>query len=301
MDILIIGADGFIGHNLQKYLKNYTDHKLILTSRHKKEGYLKLDILNKIDVAMTVKNKDLIINLAGLSGAVATLGNPVQTININTIGHLNILEACKKHNPNAHIIYMSSRLEYGKPVQLPVSSTQIPHPTTIYGISKYTANKYSLMYHKLYGLKTTVLRVSNPFGPQHIINNVSYNIINSFINLALKNKELTIFGKGNQKRDYLYIDDLCGAMVKSFQNEKAIGKVINLGGGQPHSLIDMARIIVKTVGKGTIVHKPWPHNWKEVETGDFYFDIEESKKILSWSPKYSVQEGIAKTFHLSPN
>ena len=295
--ILLLGGTGFIGYNLERFLSQ-KKIKITVASRNPKgnaRNRIRLDILNFKHLKKIVKNFDIIINLVGESGATTTLKKPQTTIEVNTIGHLNLLEACRLANPNAKIIFISSRLEYGIPEKLPVSSTDLLHPNTIYGISKYIATKYSLIYNRIFGLKTIVLRLSNPFGPQLFPAKDSYNIVNYFILTALKGMSITIFGKGNQKRDYIYIEDVCSAIWTLMFSKKAEGRVINIGGSKPTSLKTMADIIVKTAGTGKIIYTPWPKEWKRVETGDFFFNIMEAKKLIHWSPKTSVKNGILQT------
>lgn len=299
MKVLILGGTGFIGSNL---FRNFSQKKLFskitLTSnkQNKEKNALQLDILNKERLETLVKNQEVIINLTGKSGVVATLKDPVETFKVNTIGQLNLLEACKKVNPKALIIFVTSRLEYGKPARLPVRSSDPLKPNSIYGMSKYAATVSTLIYHRLYNLKTVVLRISNPFGSQPLPTSFSYNLINHFIYQAVKDGTITIFGKGEQKRDYIYIDDVCQVFYKVIINKKKIiGRVFNIGSGRPISLQKMAKLIIKTAGKGRLEYKSWPKEWRSLETGDFYFDISRAKKILSWEPETTIQKGIIKT------
>ncbi len=271
-NVLIFGGTGFIGLNLARYLiKDKNLYSITLTSREKNNGSIKkiinflkvenipdnisviqTDITDSKQVDKLVKPYDIIINLSGFSGVVNSLHHVNETIRINTLGHLNLLEAVKSYNRNAVIILASSRLEYGRPINLPVTTDHPLNPNTIYGISKYIASKYSQIYHQLYGLKTIVFRISNPFGPQLLPTSSSYNLINHFIYLSSLGFDINIFGDGEQMRDYIYIEDLCRALQISFDNKNLYGQAINLGSGRKTSLLSMAKLIIKINKKNQI-------------------------------------------------
>ncbi len=295
MKVLIIGSSGFIGYNLKNYLRKRKIKVLESTRDPKNKKILKINILSQKQIEKYIKEIDAVINLAGLSGSVATSSNPLQTFKINTLGHLNLLEAIRKHNPKATIILASSRLEYGTPKSLPVSETTFASPNTFYGASKLSATIFSTVYNKLYGLRSIIFRISNPFGPTPKPPSEEYNLLNFFIYRAVQGKTITLFGKGNQKRDYIFIEDVCEAFYKSLFEKEAIGEIINIGSGKPTKIKDVVELIVKLAGKGKIIYKDWPESWKKVETGDFFFNIKKAKKILKWKPKTTIKEGIKKT------
>lgn len=288
MKVLILGGKGFIGHNLTKYL----EEKGFDVTSTSSQG---LDITNADKLNEAVLGYDAVVNLVGLSGVTATQKKPGDTVTVNTIGQLNLLEAVRNNNPICKVVFLSSRLEYGKVDSLPIDNNSRLVPNTIYGISKFMAAKYSTLYHKLYGIKTITLRVSNPFGPQEKWGNSNYNIINYFINSVLEKKPITLFGEGDQKRDYLYVDDLCEAIYLSLIKDEAVGKTINIGGGRPISISEIAKSIIGIVGYGELEYKPWPKEWSVFETGDSYFDLKDAKDILGWEPKTSIKEGLNKT------
>lgn len=294
MKVLILGGSGFIGFNLKSH---FNKHGIVTDSYSSKT----LNISDQEALEKAVKGYDAIVNLVGLSGVTATQDNPQDTIRVNTIGQLNLLEACRKNNPDAKIIFLSSRLEYGKTTKLPIDKKAPLRPNTIYGISKYMATKYGLLYNKLYGLKTVTLRVGNPYGPQPGIPKPKYNIINYFIYTVLKGGDINIFGKGNQKRDYIFVSDLCEAIHQSITKDGASGKILNIGGGTPASLSYMAEKIIKIAGRGKVIYKKWPEDWSAFETGDSYFDLSETQKILDWAPKTNIDKGLTETVNYFKN
>ena len=295
MKVLIIGSSGFIGYNLKNYLKKKNIRILEATKSPKDKNILKIDILSQEQIENYIKNVDAVVNLAGVSGNVSSSLDPIKTFKTNTLGHLNLLEAVRKSNPKAIIIFASSRLEYGIPKSLPVSENVFTFPNTFYGASKFSATTFSIIYGKLYGLKIVVFRMSNPFGPTPKAPSKEYNLLNYFIYRISQGKRITIFGKGDQKRDYIFIEDVCEAFYKALFKKRAIGEVINIGSGRPTKLKDVVKLIIRLAGKGKVVYKDWPKDWKRVETGDFFFDITKAKKILKWRPRTTLKEGLKKT------
>lgn len=313
--IIIFGGTGFIGLNLTKYfLINNPNDYLTLVSREavskaknkvklfvdnnqyfKRIKLIKADITNQRSLKSLLKSQSVVINLAGYSGAVNCLKNPQLAIEINTIAHLSLLEACRKIIPKSVILLASSRLEYGIPETLPVKPEDLRQPNSVYGIAKFMASTYSVMYHQLYGLKTVTFCISNPYGSQIKPTSTSYNLLNHFIDQAKHNRKITIFGDGQQQRDYIYIDDVCSAINSALKNSKVYGQTLNLGSGKGISLKKAAQTIIKTVGRGRLEFTPWPKNWQSIETGDFYFDINQTKKILNWFPGMNLISGIKKT------
>lgn len=301
MKVLITGGSGFVGAHLNNYLSS-KQVDIISTSRSKDNSRHEfLDITEPDSIRELIKDIDVVVNLASINGAIHTSKYPQQTFYVNSIGTLNILEAVRTYNPTARIIFMGSRLEHGTPMVLPVPTTHGFDPKTIYGISKYTATKYAMLYHKLYNLQTVVLRISNIYGPQHTEAHANYNIVNMFIEKALKNEEITLFGEGDQQRDYMHVEDICDAVWKAIKAPNAPGNVLHVGHDEPHSLKEVAHLIVDTIGSGTIVHKKWPKEWKRIETGDFYYDTGDTKKILGWQPKIGIKEGIKKVHQFYVN
>lgn len=254
------------------------------------------DIRDRDRINQIVQGKDIIFNLAGQVDYTYSLDEPHYDLDINCRGHLNILEACRRYNKDAVVLFSGSRMQYGKIEYNPVDEKHPTNPLSIYGVHKLTGEKYHLAYNNHYGLKTIMFRIANPYGPRSQMKHYKYSIINWFIRLAMENKKLTIYGDGSQMRDYIYIDDVADAFIQSAINKNAFGEVFNLGSGVGTRFIDMVHTIVDTVGKGEIVNVPWPAEWKNVETGDYISDISKIKNAIEWEPKIPLKEGIKKTY-----
>ncbi len=301
--VAVLGGFGFIGLNLiarlikEGSIISVLDPKqeIPLPSLLQKINYQPGDIRDSEKIARILQDQDVLFNLAGKSGSANSMKDPELDLEVNCLGTLTVLEAARKVNPNIKIIFPGSRLEFGKVDKLPVSEDAPMHPTSIYGIHKLTAEKYHQAYFDNFGLRSTVLRISNPYGPHLQMTNLGYNIINYFFDLATMDEELKVFGKGEQKRDYLYVDDLIDLFLQLGEDKKSDGQVYNIGLGRGVSLLQMAETIVAVVGKGHVTQVPWDTNQLKLETGDYISDVSKIKRDMGWEPKNSPEVGITKT------
>lgn len=304
--ILIIGGLGFLGKNLYLKLKDLsiTTHLLTnvpLQSKDAFKDYVDVndiiigDITKREQLNELVSDYDVIFSFAGISGASESISDPVNDINTNLLGHINILEACKEKNPNVQLIFPSTRLVYGKPDYIPVNESHKLKPESIYAIHKITAEQYYQLYHNVYGLKSTIYRISNPYGPFQAFGNKKYGMLNWFIYKAFKSEPIDVFGTGDQLRDYLFIDDLSDLFVKSIGHESLYGKTFNIGYGQGISILEMVKMIHKFVPDAKYAFKEWPKIYKLIETGNYISNIEAISKELGWTPKVSFEEGMKRT------
>lgn len=292
--ILVTGGSGFIGTNLQRKLK---EHKAYFEVFDKANGQ---DIENEKQVASFVKKRfDVIFHLAGTSGSVESNLSPQKSLKINTFATVNLCEQIAKYSPKTKLIISSSRLEYGNPQYLPVDEKHPTIPTSAYGLSKLLATQMALIYNKNSGLDVVIFRTSNVYGPHKTNQFPGYNVINYFIDLVLKNKTLTVYGDGKQKRDYIYVDDLVEAFILAATCTRSSGQIYNLGFGSGIEFRQMVKLIVKVAKRGKIKFSKWPEDFEEVETGSYISDIAKIKKDLGFTPKTSFEEGIAKTLKIS--
>jgi dTDP-glucose 4,6-dehydratase/UDP-glucose 4-epimerase len=164
-----------------------------------------------------------------------------------------------------------------------------------YGIHKLAVEKYHLMYFQNYGIPTSVVRISNPYGPRQQMKHSKYGIVNWFIKLAMTDQVIKIFGDGRQIRDYIYVDDVASALLAVGCSPLADGEIFNLGSGRGVSFIHMIQEIIKIVQKGTIEMVAWPKDYQNVETGDFIANIEKICSLLGWRAIVDLPTGIQKT------
>lgn len=253
------------------------------------------DIREKSFVDLIVRERDYIFNFAAQVNHNISIENPILDNQLNCIGHINVLMGCKNYNPKAKLVYPGSRLQYGRITSLPVTENHPREPLSIYAIHKNTAEQYYQAFYKHYGINSVCFRITNPYGPRAQMKSSGYSLINWFIRLAMEGKDITVFGEGKQKRDYIFIDDLADALVAGACNSITNGKIYNLGSGRPTEFGKMARRVVDIVGQGTVKNIPWPANYDNFETGDFYADTAFISTDLGWKPSVDLPDGIQQT------
>lgn len=308
---LVIGGLGFIGVNLaDRLLKAGDDVTLVTPNRARHEAraaafadrgahIVEGDLRDRDAMASAVAGQHVVFNLAGESGAVRSMEDPWTDLDVNCMGNLSLLEALRTVNREARLVFVGSRLQYGKQHEQPVGEDQEAEPLCLHAIHKLTVERYLRLYATLYGVHYTIARVTNPYGPGQPESRTAYGIVNRLIHLALAGKPLTVYGDGAQQRDYIYVDDLVSALVALAQSPVSVGRAYNVGSGTGTRLIDMARTIIEIAGSGHIEHVDWPVLAGQIETGDFVADITRIERELGWRPTIGLRDGLEQTVALS--
>lgn len=308
-NVLITGGLGFLGSNLAHKLVNSGANITIIDNLdnryggnlfnvHKIKNRLAIilgDVRDEKILIPSIKKADYIFHFAAQIAYTDSLLNPHEDLELNAVTTLNILEACRKYNRDAKILFSSSRMVIGKVPKLYYDEKTSTNPLTLYGIHKLTSEKYLQTYYKEFGIKSTIYRITNPYGPHQQIKHNKYSLPGWFIRQVMENKTIKIFGEGKQIRDYIYIDDIIEAIFLS-ANSESNGEILNLGSGIGTMFKDMVNTVVEVVGKGKIKYVPWPENYERIETGDTIPDISKLKRICNFEPKHSLTDGIKLTF-----
>lgn len=315
-NILITGGLGFIGSNLAIELVAKKANVLIIDALI--DGYggnlfniapvknnLKVEIVDIRDTAKMDKlvcNQDIIFNLAGTLSHVDSMKDPLTDLDINCRAQLSLLESVRKYNPSTKIIFAGTRNQYGKAKYLPVDESHPQESTDINGINCIAAEKYHLMYTKVYGIKTISLRMTNTYGPRHQMKHSRQGVLNWFLKQIMEGEQVVLYGTGKQVRDVNYVDDVVSALLVAGQSSKGWGEAYNLG-GTPVSLLDFVEKTIEIAmlaqnevrPRKKIVMKPFPTDRKNIEIGDYVASYEKIKKVFGWQPKVSLEEGIRRT------
>ena len=301
--ILLVGGAGFIGlHLAQRLLELGSNVTIFYKNRGKTE---KLNFRNDINfingniadykaIEKSVKNKDIIINLAAVVQDYAEF-DPYLDLEVNCKGQLNILEARKKINSKAKYIFIGSRTQFGRVNEkdLPVSEDLCQRPISLYGIHKHTAENYCRLYERAFNLKSVILRFPQVYGPSLAGKN-DHSIVDRFIRKALKNEEFDVNGYGKDIKDLIYVGDVVDLIVRILNSEIEEG-TFNVGSGEKIKLAEIAEKIVKLCKSGSFKAVPFPKELINFELGDFNFNISKAKKAFNWSPNTKIDEGLKKT------
>jgi UDP-glucose 4-epimerase len=306
---LITGGLGFIGSNLARKLLELECKVTVVDSLIPEYGgNLRNveDIRDKISINLTdirdnfsinelIKKQDFLFNLAGQTSHLDSMENPFTDLDINARAQLSILEACRKNNPDTRIVFASTRQIYGRPQYLPVDEKHPRHPVDVNGINKIAGEQYHILYQEVYGLASSVLRLTNTYGPRMRIKDARQTFLGIWIKNLLQGKPIQVFGDGKQRRDYNYVEDVLDALLIAAAEKNAIGKVYNLGGPDPLSLEDTAKIMCQKTEGGDYQMIPFPEDRKAIDVGDFVCDYSAFSNSFGWQPKITFEEGITKS------
>ena len=306
--VLVTGGLGFIGSNLCRSLADLGARVLAVDSLlpdyggnlFNLDGYMDRVRVNIADVRghgmeYLVKGQDILFNLAGQVSHVDSMTDPFTDLEINCRSQLWILEAVRKGNPDLKIVYAGTRQIYGKPVRLPVDESHPLQPTDVNGINKISGELYHLVYHSVYGIRTCSLRLTNTYGPRQLIRHNRQGFIGWFVRQAVLGETIELFGDGSQLRDFDYVDDVVDALLRAGAMDAADGAVLNLGGSEPVSLRDLAHLMVRIAGQGSVKIVPFPPERKRIDIGDFYADACKIREVLGWQPSVPLETGIKRT------
>src|SRR3989338_705951 len=242
--VLITGGLGFIGSNLairlvaegakvtiiDSLLPNFGGNKFNIDPIKEKVRVKIADLRNTRILPKLIDGQEIIFNLAGTLSHIDSMVDPFLDLDINCRAQLCLLEACKKYNRNVRIIFAGTRNQYGKALYLPVDEKHIQEPTDINGINSIAAEKYHLLYNRIYGIKAVSVRMTNTFGPRHQMKHSRQGVLNWFIKLLMDGKTVQLYGDGSQIRDINYVDDVVNALLLCAKSQKANGEIYNLGG-----------------------------------------------------------------------
>lgn len=306
---LITGGLGFIGSNLARRLVELGAEVLLVDSLIPDYGgnlFNITDIESRVRVNIAdvrdehgmdylVRSQDIIFNLAGQVSHLDSMRDPYTDLEINCRSQLSILEACRKHNPSVKIVYAGTRQIYGRPQYLPVDEKHPLEPADINGVNKLAGEWYHIVYHRVHGLRTVSLRMTNTYGPRMRVRDARQTFIGWWLRQIVEGQELQIFGDGQQIRDFNYVDDVVEALLLAAADPIADGQVYNLGGDEPINLLDLADLLVEINGGGSYRIVPFPAERKRIDIGDYYGEYTKIHTQLGWRPTVPLKQGLERT------
>ena len=300
MKCLLLGGGGFLGSHLCDALlvKGYAVRifdrpnlkRYRVFSANEDVEWVEGDFANQEDVAQAVLGCDLVYHLVSTTLPKSSNDNPVYDIETNVVSSLHLLELVRKENLRKIIFISSGGTVYGIPHEPPIKETHLTDPVCSYGISKLTIEKYLHLYHSLYGLDYCVLRLANPFGERQRVT-ATQGAVAVFLNKALTNEIIEIWGDGSVIRDYIYISDAVDAMVRAIHN-RGEHRLYNVGSGIGHSLNEVLDEIEDVLGRQ--VSRSYVEG-RALDVPVSVLDIERVKEDLKWSPCVDFREGLERT------
>jgi UDP-glucose 4-epimerase len=237
----------------------------------------------------------VIFNLAGQVSHIDSMRDPYEDLDINCCSHLALLEACRRNNPAAKVVYAGTRQIYGRPDSLPVNESHLVRPTDVNGINKAAGEHYHLVYNNVFGIRACSLRLTNVYGPRQLIRHNRQGFIGWFIRLALEDRTIQIYGDGSQLRDFVYVDDAADAFLRAGATDDCNGEVYNVGGAEPISHQALTTLLIELAGTGRVEFIPWPKEKKAIDIGSFFADSSKFRRATGWTATTTLRDGLTRT------
>lgn len=299
MRYLVTGGAGFIGSNIVRELVNRSDEVRVLDnfSTGRRENLLPfLDKIQLIEGDLTdletvreaVRDVDFVLHQGALPSIPRSIEHPIGSNNSNVCGTLNLLIASRDSRVK-RFVYASSSSVYGNSKVLPKVETQNPLPLSPYAVSKLTGEYYCVVFYRVYGLQTVILRYFNVFGPNQDPSSAYSAVVPRFVSHILQGKAPTVFGDGLQSRDFTFVSNVVGANLKATESDSATGEIINVASGRACSLLDLIARINSLLDRDI---KPVFNSPKIGEIRHSLADITKAAKLLDYSPEIDFNEGL---------
>ena len=300
--VLVTGGAGFIGSHLVDGLlqKGYQVCVLDNFSTGKEENLpnlsdielIKGDIRDEQAIKKAVRGADFVLHQAALGSVPRSIDDPLTTHECNSTGTLKLLVAARDAGVK-RLIYASSSSVYGNTPVLPKVETMSSSPRSPYALSKLSGEVYCQLFTSIYGLETVSLRYFNVFGPRQDEHSQYAAVIPRFASALLTDQPITIFGDGEQTRDFTYIENVVAAnLLAMVAAQPAAGEAFNIACGGHYSILDLSKELSKVLDRTVNVIY---YNARPGDVQDSYADISKATKLLNYLPEISFSEGIAKT------
>ena len=297
--ILITGGLGFIGSNLvDRVIPDYevtvfddfSSGQLGNVSQHLENLNFKLvkgSILDSSALDNAIQDTEAVVHLAAVVSVMRSIEEPRLVHQVNVEGTLNVLESCIRHAVGK-VVFISSAAVYGNASFPPFSEDIPPNPSSLYGATKEAGEAYSRAYGETHGLKIVILRLMNIYGPRRSPG-LYAGVMMKFAEAVSLKKPLTIYGDGEQTRDFTHVSDVTDAVTKALKLEEANGHTFNIGTGIPSTINEMATLFSKIGGsKSSIIHEPA----RRGEIRASYADIRKAQEVLGYEPRIPLEKGV---------
>lgn len=305
--ILITGGAGYLATNILYLLKNincrvirFDRPDVVFSSVEGKFNItdIKGDIRDKNVWKDLLYGSDIVFHLAAQTSVYVAAENPCADLEINVIPMIHLLETCKSNNFHPSILFSGTVTETGLTEKLPVDESHPDHPITVYDLHKLMAENYLKYYARDNIVNGCILRLANVYGPGPISSSADRGILNMMVRKAINGESLTLYGKGNYIRDYIYVEDVVSAFIKAAEHiEKLNARHFIIGSGVGHTMADafkmvIERVAIKTGRRVDLIHIGPPHFQGPIETRNFVADTTSFCNITSWKANYSLSSGL---------
>lgn len=298
---VVTGGAGFIGSHIvsslikKEYsvavLDNFTSGRKVNLAGLEQAQVVEGDVRDFETVVGLFPGTDVVFHLAAVVSVLTSLEEPHTTWEVNLKGTYNVLEAARRAKVK-RVIFISSSAVYGEYPKLPFKETHPPQPESPYALSKLAGEQLCSLYWRLYGLETVALRLFNVYGPRQNPFSQYANAIPNFARKLLSGQTPTIYGDGNQTRDFVYVGDVVRAAERAARSKKAVGSVFNVGSGKRVSVNKLFAEIQKILNTKS---KPEFSPRKQGDVLHTWADVRRSRKVLGFAPKADFSRSLRET------
>jgi UDP-glucose 4-epimerase len=252
------------------------------------------DVRNFEGLSAAVLDKTIVFNCAAYTSHPQSMRDPQTDIDVNCRGAINLLEAARRFNREVKLVHVGTSTQVGRLVSRPIDENHPEFPVDIYSANKVASEKYVLIYGRAYGMRTTVVRLANNFGPRSNIRSPEFGFVNYFVGLALQGKPIPVFGDGAQLRNISYVEDSVAALVTAAVAAESDGEVFFAVADRQHSVREIAEAIATALG-GEPTPVEWPRERAAIEIGDAVISNRKIKERLGWRPTWDLRKGLVAT------
>jgi UDP-glucose 4-epimerase len=307
MNVLVTGGAGFIGSHLSERLLRDGHRVVVLdneaTGRRDhvppEARYLKGDVSRPKDVERAfAAGLDAVFHAAGQVSLARSYTDPAVDLRTNVLGTVNVLQMCLKYRVQ-RLLYAGSMQAYGASEVVPTPEDAPCRPASYYGVSKYAAERYVHATAERadlgFDFRVTTFRMYNVYGPRQALDNPYQGVLGIFLGNLLRGEPLTVFGDGEQTRDFVYVGDVADAWLRALDNPASYGRVLNLGSGRETSINRLADLALSSLGRSWSDHPLRHAPGRPGELRRVAADVALARAVLGWEPRTSFADGLAET------
>lgn len=287
---VVTGGAGFVGSELAAQL---SDQNSVVAfddlSRGDRERvpdditFNRGDVRDRSAVSELLAGADVVFHQAGLASVERSVDDPLASHTRNATGTLNVLEAAKEHD--VRVVLASSAAIYGPPEYVPVDESHPTAPTAPYGLDKLTADRYARLYYRLYGVETVTLRYFNVYGPGQ-----TAGVVGAFVERARDGRPLTIYGDGEQTRDFVHVNDVVRAnCLAATAPDEALGRAFNVGTGTATTIESLAEVMRERFDSDSEIRYEPP---RDGDIRESVADVSLAESVLGFEPSVPLKRGL---------
>jgi UDP-glucose 4-epimerase len=302
--VLVTGGLGFIGSNLAIRLVELGAEVTVADSLVPDLGGNRFNIAPVAD-RLTLRTEDVrdaadelvddqevVFCIAGNVSHVDSMADPLLDLELNYRAQLAVLEALRRQGSRARVVYAGSRQQYGRPRYLPLDEHHPLDAIDVNGINKTAGEAATLLYHRVHGLQTCSLRLTNTYGPRMQMRHPRQGFVAWFVRHAIEGREIELYGGGESLRDFNQVDDVGEAFLLAGAAGAAVGQAFNLGHPEPTTIKQFAETLVAVAGTGSLAERPFPDDRASIDIGSVFADYGKIRGLLGWEPRVGLREGL---------